>query len=313
MPKRRLGFGLAFLLAAAAPAPPPTADIATTSVFVVAHEDDWQLFMNPDAFRALDHGGHAVFVHLTAGDAGRGTGGAPVPYYRAREEGALRALRFVVNVHADYGLGEAMTRDHVELAGHSVLRVRYGAATAYFLRLPDGNGDDGLGYPTTGLQSLERLRTGQVANIGAIDGSAQYTGWSALVATLSALVAVERGPGIVALHAPEPDARLNPNDHVDHRATGLAVQAVAASTSCARLAAHDEYDTGNRPVNMRGEDLLAHAGVWGATNSALSDNGAPSTWNAEHNSWIGRSYARAGRLTAGCADVGRLAGGVRRP
>ena len=51
------------------------------SVFVVAHPDDWQLFMNPAAFHAMN-GPHekAVFVHVSAGDAGRGVGGEPTPY-----------------------------------------------------------------------------------------------------------------------------------------------------------------------------------------------------------------------------------------
>jgi hypothetical protein len=66
---------------------PPTPAL---SVFVVAHPDDWQLFMNPAAFQAMNQPHEkAVFVHVSAGDAGRGMGGEPTPYYLAREEGAL--------------------------------------------------------------------------------------------------------------------------------------------------------------------------------------------------------------------------------
>src|SRR5437763_1528124 len=68
------------------------------SFYFAAHEDDWQLFMNPSAFRDVaDAKTKAVFVHLTAGDAGlgTGTGGRKHPYYRARENGAETAIRFM--------------------------------------------------------------------------------------------------------------------------------------------------------------------------------------------------------------------------
>src|SRR5690606_36072551 len=90
--------------AVAPPASPPM-----VSVFTVAHQDDWQLFMNPAAYRAMDEAHEkAVFIHVTAGDAGRGVSGDPVPYYLAREEGALRAVRFMANA-ADPTQGRGIT------------------------------------------------------------------------------------------------------------------------------------------------------------------------------------------------------------
>ena len=45
------------------------------SFYFAAHEDDWQLFMNPSAFEDVINGAaKTVFVHLTAGDAGLGIG-----------------------------------------------------------------------------------------------------------------------------------------------------------------------------------------------------------------------------------------------
>ena len=61
------------------------------SFYFAAHEDDWQLFMNPSAFEDVTGGAaKTVFVHLTAGDAGLGTGlgGRKHPFYLARENGA---------------------------------------------------------------------------------------------------------------------------------------------------------------------------------------------------------------------------------
>ena len=45
------------------------------SFYFAAHEDDWQLFMNPSAFEDVVSGAaKTVFIHLTAGDAGLGVG-----------------------------------------------------------------------------------------------------------------------------------------------------------------------------------------------------------------------------------------------
>lgn len=40
-------------------------------IYIVAHEDDWQLFMGDDVAAALGDGTEATFIYLTAGDDGR--------------------------------------------------------------------------------------------------------------------------------------------------------------------------------------------------------------------------------------------------
>ena len=70
------------------------------SFYFAAHEDDWQLFMNPNAFNDVTGGARkTVFIHVTAGDAGlgAGSGGRKHPFYLARENGALQAIRFMVD------------------------------------------------------------------------------------------------------------------------------------------------------------------------------------------------------------------------
>ncbi len=176
------------------------------NIFVVAHQDDWQLFMNPQAFHSMnDPAGKAVFIHVTAGDAGRGVSGEPIPYYLAREEGALRAVRFMANAKPNTGLGFEMERTIVDHGGKTVQRMEYANAVLYFLRLPDGN-YEGPGYETTGRQSLERLRTGAIAEINAIDGSARYEGWNDLIEALGEIIQSEMRVGeALGLHIIEVD------------------------------------------------------------------------------------------------------------
>ena len=65
----------------------------TTRFFISAHQDDWQLFMNPNVYRSIkNNNDKTVIIHTTAGDAGEGMGKRS--YYKAREEGSIRALDF---------------------------------------------------------------------------------------------------------------------------------------------------------------------------------------------------------------------------
>lgn len=284
------------------PAPPSPPAV---SVFTVAHEDDWQLFMNPEAYHAMDEAQEkAVFIHVTAGDAGAGTGGDPVPYYLAREEGALRAVRFMANAaDPSRGRGVAMDSARVERAGHSVQRYAYANAVIYFLRIPDGNIVTGTVY-TPHPQSLTKLRAGEVAETAAIDGSATYVGWTDLVATLDAIVVAEQVAGSgLRLHIAELDEDLNQRDHPDHRATAFAMEDVAKLHPCAPLSRHVEYFTRTMPVNVTGTDYMIDVGTWAATASGLSDNYAKATWESEHNAWLGRSYSRTQAPAASCGGA----------
>jgi LmbE family N-acetylglucosaminyl deacetylase len=297
-----LALAALLVIAGCASVPPKAPPTSTLSVFVVAHPDDWQLFMNPDAFHAMNEPHEkAVFVHVTAGDAGKGVGGEPTPYYLAREEGALRAIRFMANAaNATAALGADMKPESVSRGGHQVARHTYANTAAYFLRLHDGkivNGDDSVEHPL----ALDRLRTGASAEARAIDGSASYAGWKDFVATLEAIIASELAPGAALnLHLAELDEKRNPGDHPDHRAVAFAMEEVAARLPCARVSRHEEYATRDRKINVTGVDYMIDVGTWAATASGLSDLHAGSTWEPGHNAWVGRDYHRTQERRGTC-------------
>src|SRR5262249_37628974 len=172
---RRLATLLALLVPCAAAAQP-----RAVSVYVVAHEDDWQLFFNPraydDVMRPMEK---VVFIHVTAGDNGQGHGS----YASAREGGALNAIAFMADAMTPPGSWLAGT---TEIRGHPIARFQYKNTVAYFMRLIDGRGD-GVGFPGTGHASLERLRTGKINQLAAVDTSTTYLGWNDLVDTLEEL------------------------------------------------------------------------------------------------------------------------------
>lgn len=305
--KQTVSIGLMALASACAsiPSGPPQPSPPMVSIFAVAHQDDWQLFMNPDAYHAMNEPQEkAVFIHVTAGDAGAGAGGEPVPYYLAREEGALRAVRFMANA-ADptIGRGARMDSAMVMRAGHGVQRYAYANAVVYFLRLPDGNIVNGSVY-TPHPESITRLRSGEAATSGTVEQSARYEGWADLVETLNAIVGSERVAGSgLTLHIAELDEAVNPGDHPDHRATAQAMEEVAKAHKCAPIYRHIEYFTRTKPVNVTGEDYMIDVGTWAATASGLSDNHAKATWEKDHNAWIGRNYHRVTPAQGVCAPA----------
>jgi hypothetical protein len=131
--------------------------------YFAAHEDDWQLFMNPNAYHDVQRPStKVVFVYLTAGDAGAGLGnaGRSQPYYLARENGAKLSVRFM----ADAQKVPVIPIDSVtSLSGHAIKRWLYRDTVSYFLRLnltiSDQPGNRQLDLrPLTGEASLGPAR-----------------------------------------------------------------------------------------------------------------------------------------------------------
>src|SRR5689334_15682063 len=81
------------------------ADSSKVAFYVVAHQDDWQLFMNPfdNVTTPPAAPTKMVFVYTTAGGAcgpdGNNPGGHPVPFYIAREVGAQAAARALADTN----------------------------------------------------------------------------------------------------------------------------------------------------------------------------------------------------------------------
>ena len=253
------------------------------------HEDDWQLFMMPAAFRDVaDEATRTVFVHLTAGDAGLGlgSGGRKHPYYLAREHGAEAAIRFMADGDSRHPVEARI--DAPVYAGHAIRRLSYRNTICYFPRLPDGN-PEGTGYQATGSQSLKLLAEG--GTMTAIDGSARYAGWRDLAATLRALIIAECEGLVPDLHLPEHDAVLNPGDHADHRFTAQAVLDAAAGLP-ARFIHHIGYAAAERPENLTGENRDRKCAVYAVTVAGVLAFDHAASWPHYNGLFAGRDYWR---------------------
>src|SRR5687767_13949602 len=112
----------------------------TVAFYFSAHQDDWQLFMNPNAYHdAHRNSTKVIFVYLTAGDAGAGLGnaGRSQPYYLARENGAKLSAKFLADAAKDIPV--IPLASVASFSGHPLIKWVYGHTISYFLRLPDGN------------------------------------------------------------------------------------------------------------------------------------------------------------------------------
>lgn len=281
------------------------------SFYFSAHQDDWQLFMNPSAFRdVIDGNTKSVFIHMTAGDAGLGSknGGRKYPLYLAREHGAESAIRFMAD--SDDRQPAEQTASSMNCNGHPIHRVSYRNTVAYFLRVPDGN-SAGSGYADTGYQSLKRLADGQIGTLAAIDGTTSYHGWSDLLATLRAIIDFERGHArSVQLNIPELDPVINPNDHSDHLMTAKAALDAAAGLTCARRLHHLGYASANLPENLGPQDRDMKCSVFAVTLAGVLAFDHPAAWRHYDQMFVGRDYFRVEEGSGPCngPDAGQRNG-----
>jgi len=270
------------------------------SFYFAAHEDDWQLFMNPSAFQDVIKGAaKTVFVHLTAGDAGLGTGlgGRKHPFYLARENGAEAAIRFMAD--ADAAPGERVAEPMI-FNGHSIYRVSYRNTVGYFLRVPDGNAS-GAGYAVTGFQSLKRLAAGDTGTLRAVDGSTTYHGWDDLVATLRRIIAYERGQAAIAqVNVAETDTRINPNDHTDHLMTAKAALEAVKDLSCIRRVYYVDYASSRLPQNLDAQQRDMESSVFAVTLAGVQALDHGTSWHHYDQSFVGRNYFRVQEPVGRC-------------
>lgn len=285
--------------AAAADAPRPD----KVSFYFAAHEDDWQLFMNPSAFDDVTEGASkTVFVHLTAGDGGLalGTGGRKFPYYLARENGAEAAIRFMADANESPAEGSAA---QLPLNAHPIYRISYRNTVAYFLRVPDGN-PSGTGYDKTGFQSLKRLASGEIDTLAAVNGSTLYHGWSDLVGTLRSIIEYERGGAtLIQVNVAEPEQRLNPDDHSDHLMTAKAALDAANGLPCVRRAYYVDYASAKLPENLNGLQRDEQSSVYAVTLSGILALDHGNSWRHYDQWFVGRSYFRIDEAPNSCNAV----------
>ena len=186
------------------------------SFYIVAHADDWQLFMQPNVYYDLvSPGCKVIIIIVTAGDSGKQS-----IYWKAREEGSKSSVRYCLA-----SLGNLSESIHTaKFNAHAIEYSVVNNVTSYFLRLPDGN-IDGSGFAEYNFQSLSKFKSHNTGSIQAIDGSSSYKSWIDFTLTLEAILLHEsEGISHIRLNYLNPHKVKNPGDHADHIMVGQAIQ-----------------------------------------------------------------------------------------
>jgi hypothetical protein len=232
------------------------------SFYIVAHADDWQLFMHPNVYKDLVAPRcKTIFIITTAGDAGRGE-----TYWLAREEGSKSSIRFCLAPQSI--LSESS--DSRQFNNHTIHDWSANNTTSYFLRLPDGN-LDGSGFPARAYQSLARLRSTEINAITPLDNSTTYHNWSDFITTIESIISFEsKDIPDVWIHYLNPDITTNPDDHADHIATGQAIQNMSIIETLQQLL-FVGYSITSAREELHVTDLFWKAGMLAAYEKAVYD------------------------------------------
>lgn len=264
-----------------------SASISQTQVYMVAHQDDWPLFMGHQAWDDMTSNRPSVFIYTTAGDAGMKDGGwGTIPYFKAREEAAMSSLRLPASQIEQWFPGE--TTKSVRINSRYITVVTHRNTVSYFLRLPDG-APDGNGFSGTSYRSLQKFKAGSFSNFKAVDSSATYGKWSDLVNTVKAIL--QRHGSGMTVNVHDYDTIYNPNSHSDHLTTGLLAKEASVGLA-SRLRLWVDYDSSNYEENLLGEQKLDKYAMYGAYISTLSKYTYNFGYDYGHKAWLGRGYFR---------------------
>ena len=261
-------------------------------VFVVAHEDDWQLFMGDVVAKRIRAGDSVVFIYLTAGDDGRDS-----LYWQTRERAALQSTRLAIGPGA--ADSAAVRCSTTEVLEHAIRKCVIANTESYFMRLPDGK-RNGLGFGRHDYQSLRRLRGNKIGAIVAVDGSAAYQGWQDLMATTNKLIASTSATGELVVHANDPSVAANPHDHFDHRMAGQLVNDLRKGQTW-NTRYYVGYALATRAANRSADEAREKTAIFLAYDKEMMRVNKAWSAYAEHPAFYSecmlRTYARKARAS----------------
>lgn len=252
--------------------------------YVGAHQDDWQLFMSPQALADLKaENTRVVFIYITAGDAGEDNG-----WWQGRRDGALSSIQFARRLPIAAVAPEMSTVNDHPIECYTIANTR-----SYCLGLPDGN-MDGSGFSATGNQSIQQLQEGRIPVIDVLvdqnEYQTSYASWQDLVTTVKAILDLEAADATSDSHWVH---ILDPHvsKHSDHKFTGIIVADAIADDVRYRQAMYEEYATPDKEANVTGVDLVLKSGLYlFYAQTAFERSGVEEHFSDWHLSFLLRQY-----------------------
>ncbi len=243
------------------------------SVYVVAHQDDWQLFMDPSiSADIVDSRCKTVIIYTTAGDAGYSK-----KYWIARELGAVDSVLFRIS----NGLSAGITSRNITVNNKSIYQLNIGHCSMYFLRLPDG-GMYGNGFPKYDYQSISKIRLLEIGEIRTVDLKNVFKSFKEISCLINEVITSEHKDnkiehaGNTMLNFPEYDNSISPNDHNDHLNTSLLIKDMEIY-KLAKKRAFVHYHIQHKAVELKGTDLFWKVGMFSVYHQTVLNKHGHST------------------------------------
>lgn len=319
-------FGIFFFQARKACCQANPSTYSDVSFFIVAHPDDWQLFMGSDAYNTIQEftpgkeefaKRKAVFIYITAGNLHddddrkscmcidpQNPNGPHIPYWKVREVGANNSIHLAACRFGSKGGAPApYAEPRVDIInGHQVINYHYKNTSSYFLRIKAGN--------------FRLWDSNPQMSIGTVDSLSTYIDYPDVANTLYYIYKKEMGIDVPAknpsFHFPDWDTTYNPGDHPDHYLSGKAAAQAAKMlsdewSSCFPEHMHVGYDIQNLPENLSTVDVQNKAAITSAYCLSLLDHNAWAEWGGLYQEWCKRDYFRS---ISSCDEQQRLAAAV---
>ncbi|MBA3828297.1 MAG: PIG-L family deacetylase [Taibaiella sp.] len=258
----------------------------SVAFYVVAHPDDWQLFMGSTATHdLLSTHTKVVVIHTTAGDASCNNRPLSKSYYMARESGAINSLEYGSDYRSIHDLKQFKIE---EVNGHKIRVFRYKDVVNYFLRLPDGCFKCGLNG-----ESIQYLKENKISGIRAVDSTASYTNWEDLVNTVKNIIVKESAAvPSVWLNIPDTDEAINPKDHPDHIHTAYLGLEATKDLDYVNKNLYVDYHIANLAVNLSADEIAMKSALYAVADFGITQNNNYSTYTPGHINFLSRSYFR---------------------
>lgn len=281
------------------------------SFYIQGHADDWQLFMSKNIVEDLKFA-KIVIITVTAGDAGHGNTAydkGKIPYYLAREKGAIYSSKFAYDL-LEKEVNDVPTCTMVTINGHSIARYNYNDRVVnYFLRLPDGF-HGGEGNPGTGNQSIKKLRDGAIKTITTVENTATYQGWSDLKETIKSIVLAEKGTDEqVWINTPSSDTNFNIDDHSDHYTSSLLAQDALNELPWVGIVSWMHYRTRKLEGNLTAGELENTTAIFAAYSWAIIESGYVTSFNDAHKQFLPGEYFKVTKRPSG-SSISQKIGGI---
>lgn len=280
--------------------------------YVVAHQDDWQLFMGANVFNDINSfsekgpfpsGKKVVIIHTTAGNLDDNDDTTPchcinpfdtnvkrMEYWKVREAGVKNSIHLAACRRDGWGPSLPYPKDEqVEINGHTVTRSKFKNTVSYFLRTKTGK--------------FDAWQSNDEAAVGTMDSSTTYRNWSDFVTTIYYIYKAEidsvdcKGTPHIEFNVQDIDPRSNLNDHSEHYEAGRAGFEAARMLSNITGMSYDislfvGYNSQNMPENIKQPDAQNEAGLAAAYCMALLDYNAWPEWGPLFYEWTSRNYYR---------------------